>query len=164
VSSLQIAFVTVLSLLLVTVLAFAAFVVRTAHGRRHSAAGAGWLARLGRSASRDAQRWAFVSHRISGVAVFAFLALHVLDVSLLAISPARFNNVHRLYGSAPMRVFECLLLFAILFHTFNGLRLIVLDLAELSARTARQLLQMTVALVLVIGVTASIAILGPTVA
>ena len=60
-----------------------------------------------------------------GVAVFAFLLLHVLDVALYAISPARFDEVHELYGTTPLRVFECALLFAILFHTLNGLRLVL---------------------------------------
>jgi succinate dehydrogenase / fumarate reductase cytochrome b subunit len=79
------------------------------------------------------QRWAFVAHRASGVAVFAFLTLHVFDVALYALSPARFDDVHELYGTAAMRVFECLLLFAILFHTLNGLRLVLLDVVEVQA-------------------------------
>ena len=65
------------------------------------------------------------------MAVFAFLLLHVFDVALFSISASRFDEVHRLYGTAGMRVFESLLLFAILFHAFNGLRLVLLDVAEL---------------------------------
>ena len=62
------------------------------------------------------QRWAFVAHRATGVAVFAFLCLHILDVGLYAVSAARFDDVHELYGTTPLRLFECALLFAILFH------------------------------------------------
>jgi succinate dehydrogenase / fumarate reductase cytochrome b subunit len=105
-----------------------------------------------------------VAHRATGVAVFAFLLVHVLDVALVALSRRRFDEVHELYGTAPMRVFECLLLFAILFHTFNGLRLVLLDLAEVRAATARRLLHGAVALTAVAGSAASVVILRPVVA
>jgi succinate dehydrogenase / fumarate reductase cytochrome b subunit len=72
--------------------------------------------------------------------------------------------VHELYGTALMRVFECLLLFAILFHTFNGLRLVLLDVAEIRASTAQRLLQLAIGLAAVLGTAASIVILRPVVA
>jgi succinate dehydrogenase / fumarate reductase cytochrome b subunit len=163
VSALQFAFVAALSALLAGVVLFSALTVRAALVAR-PAGGAGWRERLGRASDRDMQRWAFVAHRASGVAVFAFLTLHVFDVALYALSPARFDDVHELYGTAAMRVFECLLLFAILFHTFNGLRLVLLDVAEIRASTARRLLQLAIALAAVVGTAASIVILRPVVA
>ena len=63
-----------------------------------------------------------------------------------------------------MRVFECLLLFAILFHTFNGLRLVLLDIVEIRLSTARRLLHVAVALTAVAGTAASVVILKPVVA
>ena len=75
-----------------------------------------------------------------------------------------FDDVHELYGTVPMRVFECLLLYAILFHTFNGLRLVLLDVAELRAHTARRLLQGAVVLSALVGTTAAVLILEPVVA
>ena len=161
-TALQTAFVALLTALLVGVVLFGAFAARTALAIRGSGTGGGsWIGRIGRASDRDAQRWAFVAHRVTGVAVFAFLLLHVFDVSLYAISASRFDDVHRLYGTAAMRVFECLLLFAILFHTFNGLRLVALDVAELSAQTAKRLLVVAVALSLVLGLAAGAIILQP---
>ena len=160
-TSLQTAFVLVLSVLLVGVVAFAVSAVRGAFLLRSTAADVGWIGRIGRASDRDVQRWAFIAHRVTGVAVFAFLALHVFDVSLLAISASRFDDVHRLYGTAPMRFFETLLCAAILFHTFNGLRLVLLDVAELGARTARRLLHTAVVLTIVLGALAGVAILRP---
>lgn len=162
-SALQFAFVAALSALLAGVVLFSALTVRAALVARPPEGG-GWRWRLGRASDRDLQRWAFVAHRASGVAVFAFLTLHVFDVALYALSPARFDDVHELYGTAAMRVFECLLLFAILFHTFNGLRLVLLDVAEIRASTARRLLQLAIALAAVVGTAASIVILRPVVA
>ena len=160
-SALQTAFVLVLSVLLVGVMLFAVFTVRGALLIRSSAADGGWIGRIGRTRDRDAQRWAFIAHRVTGMAVFAFLTLHVFDVALLAVSSSRFDDVHRLYGTAPMRLFESLLCVAILFHTFNGLRLVFLDVAEVGVVTARRLLNGSVALTIVLGALTGAVILRP---
>ena len=93
------------------------------------------LRRLGRLPSErsEANRLAFYTHRLSGIAIFAFLALHIIDVSLFAISADLYDDVHELYGTVVMRVFECGLLFALLFHALNGLRLIAIDIWDLGS-------------------------------
>lgn len=121
------------------------------------------ITRLGRvrATPGEAGRLAFLAHRIGGVAVFGFLALHIVDVGLYAISPDLYDDVHGLFGTWPMRVFECGLLFAILFHTLNGLRLIVLDLTDAGPRVASGLLRVTGVATLVLGVAGSIVIMAP---
>ena len=163
-SALQLVFVAALSALLAGVVVFTSFTIRVALTDRPTAARGRWLERIGRASDRDVQRWAFVAHRSTGVAVFAFLLLHVFDVALYAVSPARFDDVHELYGTAPMRVFECLLLFAILFHTFNGLRLVLLDVVEVQLSTARRLLHVALGLTASVGALASVVILKPVLA
>jgi len=163
VSPLQTVFVGALTALLLGVILFTVFTVHAALSVRQSAGDGGWLARIGHASDRDVQRWAYVAHRATGVAVFAFLLLHVFDVALFSISASRFDEVHDLYGTAGMRVFESLLLFAILFHTFNGLRLVLLDVAELGLGAARRLLHVAVVLTLVGGTGAAFVILKPAV-
>ena len=46
----------------------------------------------------EANRWAFYAHRITGVAILAFLCLHVLDVGVWTLSRPVFDEVHELYG------------------------------------------------------------------
>lgn len=72
-------------------------------------------------------QWAFVLHRITGFLVFMFLLLHVIDVSLVNASPQLYNEVHDLYGNVLLRLFEVGLLAALLFHAFNGLRIVMID-------------------------------------
>jgi succinate dehydrogenase / fumarate reductase, cytochrome b subunit len=60
-----------------------------------------------------------------------------------------------------LRCFECGLLFAILFHTFNGLRLLGIDLGNLCVETSRRLLLIAVALTAVVGLAGSVVILKP---
>lgn len=160
-SALETAFVSSLTVLLVGVVSFAVYAVRSALLLTRSPVAGGWAGRIGRVRERDVQRWAFVAHRVSGVAVFAFLLLHVCDVALYAVSRRRFDELHHVYGTPAMRVFECLLLSAILFHTFNGLRLVLLDAAELSARVAERLLVVTICVTVVLGAVTSAFILGP---
>jgi succinate dehydrogenase / fumarate reductase, cytochrome b subunit len=121
------------------------------------------LQRLGRPRAdlRDANRWAFYAHRLTGVAIFAFLCLHIVDVSTYAFSRGLYGEVHDIYGSAPMRIFECALLFAILFHTLNGLRILAVDLADLGVRAARRGLAAVIALTALSGTAGSAVILAP---
>ena len=72
-------------------------------------------------------QWAFILHRVSGFLVFLFLLLHVVDVSLINVSPRLYDEVHRLYGNVLLRLFEVGLLAALLFHAFNGLRIVMID-------------------------------------
>ena len=160
-SPIQVAFASTLSTLLLGVLLFTFFTVRVALTDRPTAAGGRWLERIGRASDRDVQRWAFVAHRSTGVAVFAFLLLHVFDVALVVVSRDLYDDVHELYGTAAMRVFECLLLLAILFHTFNGLRLVLLDVLDVGVGTARRLLYAALTLTAGAGIAASVVILKP---
>ncbi len=71
-------------------------------------------------------QWAFLTHRITGVLVFLFLLLHVVVVSLVA-RPDLYDEVHELYVNVVLRLFEVGLLFALVFHALNGLRIVMLD-------------------------------------
>lgn len=72
-------------------------------------------------------QWAFVTHRVTGFLVFMFLLLHIVDVSLVNIDPDLYDEVHELYGNILLRLFEVGLLFALVFHALNGLRIVILD-------------------------------------
>jgi succinate dehydrogenase / fumarate reductase cytochrome b subunit len=71
-------------------------------------------------------QWAFVLHRITGFLVFMFILLHIVDVSTLN-SPHIYNSIHKLYGNIFLRLFEVGLLFALLYHALNGLRVVMID-------------------------------------
>ena len=121
------------------------------------------LVRLRRPAGArlELHRGAFYAHRIAGLAIFGFLALHVVDVGLVAISPALYDEVHTLYGTPLLRVFEVGLLAGILFHAFDGLRLILLDVTDLGMRASERLLWAAVVLTIVLTVPAAAIILAP---
>ena len=107
-----------------------------------------------------AGQWAFLAHRVSGFLVFLFLMLHVVDVSLVRW-PDTYNEVHRLYGNVVLRLFEVGLLFGLLFHSFNGLRIVAVDVFPEAVRNQRRLLQIVVAVTVLAGVPGGIVILWP---
>jgi succinate dehydrogenase / fumarate reductase cytochrome b subunit len=118
------------------------------------------VSRAGTRYKGKSGQWAFLGHRITGFLVFLFLLLHVVDVSLLHW-PHTYDQVHRLYGNVMLRLFEVGLLMALLFHTFNGLRIVAVDVFPEAVRNQRRLLQAVVAITLLAGVPGGIVILWP---
>ncbi len=69
--------------------------------------------------------WAF--HRISGVAIWSFVVLHVIDIYLAGGDPKAYDTILKVYASLPGRIAEVLLGAALLYHALNGLRIIIMD-------------------------------------
>lgn len=71
--------------------------------------------------------WSWVLHRITGVAIFFFLLVHVLDTALIRVSPEAYNVVIGAYQTPIMGVGEVALVGAIVYHAYNGIRIILVD-------------------------------------
>ncbi|WP_285727360.1 succinate dehydrogenase, cytochrome b556 subunit [Psychromicrobium xiongbiense] len=84
--------------------------------------------------------WSWVGHRVTGVVIFFFLLVHVLDTSLVRVSPEAYDAVIGTYKNPLMGVGEAALVAAIVFHAFNGLRLILVDFWKKGPKYQRQLL------------------------
>lgn len=81
--------------------------------------------------------WAF--HRISGLAIWAFILLHVFDIWLTSVNPVLYDELLVVYASAPGRIGEALLGAALLYHALNGLRIIIIDFWPAMSRYQRLL-------------------------
>ena len=71
--------------------------------------------------------WSWVLHRITGMGIYFFLLVHILDTALVRVSPEAYNIVIGHYQTPFMGVAELALVGAIVFHAFNGLRIILVD-------------------------------------
>jgi len=71
--------------------------------------------------------WSWILHRVTGVGVFLFLLVHIVDIALVGWGPALFNKLLFLYRYPPFRVGEIALVGAVLYHALNGLRICVID-------------------------------------
>jgi succinate dehydrogenase / fumarate reductase, cytochrome b subunit len=103
--------------------------------------------------------WAF--HRISGVGIFAFVVLHVIDIYLVGGNPQLYDDVLAFYASVPGRLLEVLLGAALLYHSLNGLRIIVIDLWPAMTAYHRVLWWATWVIFIVVGVPGALIILRP---
>ncbi|HET7328075.1 MAG TPA: succinate dehydrogenase, cytochrome b556 subunit [Nocardioidaceae bacterium] len=84
--------------------------------------------------------WSWVAHRITGVLVFFFLFSHVLDTALVRVSPEAYNTVMETYKNPVVGLLEVGLVAAVLFHAFNGIRIVLVDFWSNGPRYQRQLL------------------------
>ncbi|GAA1972525.1 succinate dehydrogenase, cytochrome b556 subunit [Isoptericola halotolerans] len=71
--------------------------------------------------------WSWVAHRVTGVLIFFFLLVHVLDTALVRVSPEAYNAVIGTYQTPIMGLGEVGLVAAIVFHAFNGIRIALVD-------------------------------------
>jgi succinate dehydrogenase / fumarate reductase cytochrome b subunit len=90
-------------------------------------------------------QWSWVGHRITGVVIFFFLLVHVLDTSLVRVSPEAYTAVIGAYKNPLMGLGEAGLVAAIVFHAYNGLRIIAVDFWKHGPRLQRQMLWIIVA-------------------
>jgi succinate dehydrogenase / fumarate reductase cytochrome b subunit len=93
--------------------------------------------------------WSWVAHRVTGVLIFFFLLVHVLDATLLLVSPESYNDVISTYKNRVMGLGEVGLVAAIVYHAFNGIRIILVDFWAKGAKYQRAMLWIVVGLFVV---------------
>lgn len=94
--------------------------------------------------------WSWVLHRISGIGIYFFLLVHVLDTSLIRVSPEAYNAVIATYKNPIMGLGEVALVGAVVFHALNGLRIIAVDAFPAATRIQRVLFWVVIGLVVVL--------------
>ena len=72
-------------------------------------------------------QWSWVLHRLSGVGVVLFLALHVIDTSWAVFYPELYVKAIAAYQSPIFTIGEFGLVFAVVYHAFNGIRICIFD-------------------------------------
>ncbi|MEM9955551.1 MAG: succinate dehydrogenase, cytochrome b556 subunit [Chloroflexota bacterium] len=72
-------------------------------------------------------QWSWVLHRLTGLGVVLFLFLHVIDTAWAVTNPASYEHAIAIYQSPLFTIGEFGLLFAVVYHALNGLRIAVMD-------------------------------------
>ena len=102
--------------------------------------------------------WAF--HRISGIAIWAFLVLHVVDIFLVGAAPDTYDTLLAIYAHPVGIVLEWLLGAAVLYHALNGLRIVIIDFWPALTRYHRELWYASWVLFFLIGLPVTVVIFG----
>lgn len=88
----------------------------------------------------------WVLHRITGVAIFAFLFAHVMDTSLVVVSEELYNGVIEVYHLPIIKLLEIGLVVAVIYHGLNGLRITLIDFWSKGAARNKQMMRVQHAL------------------
>ena len=72
-------------------------------------------------------QWSWVLHRLSGLGVVLFLVLHVVDTSWAVFWPELYEEAIATYQSPLFTIGEFGLVAAVVYHAFNGLRIVFFD-------------------------------------
>ena len=87
-------------------------------------------------------QWAWMFHRISGVAIFLFLFGHILSTSTLVWGtngPQWHERVDAIYRLPLFSVLHLALFAAVIYHALNGLRVVIIDWSASSTKAQRPL-------------------------
>lgn len=71
--------------------------------------------------------WAYLFHRLAGIATLLFLVIHIVDTSTVFFFPSLYQHAIEIYRSTPFMLGEIALMAGVLFHGANGLKIIVFD-------------------------------------
>jgi succinate dehydrogenase / fumarate reductase cytochrome b subunit len=81
--------------------------------------------------------WSWLLHRITGLAILLFLLVHIVDISLLGFGPNVYNDGIAFFAIGIVRIISLSLIAAVLYHAFNGVRIIIIDFWPKGARYQR---------------------------
>ena len=72
-------------------------------------------------------QWSWVLHRLAGLGVVVFLLIHVIDTSWAVLAPDLYEEAIASYQTPIFTIGEFILIAALIYHGYNGLRIILLD-------------------------------------
>ncbi len=82
---------------------------------------------------------AWIGHRLAGLGTLLFFTIHVIDTSWVYFAPEWYAEAIALYKSPFFLAGEVLLMLAVIYHAFNGLRITLMDFRPRLWKYQRQL-------------------------
>ena len=108
--------------------------------------------------------YAWLLHRLGCLGIMAFLLLHILDIFLVGFGPEVFGKFLILYTWPPFKIAELGLIFGVVYHAFNGVRIILVDFWPnrfSNLRMQRNMFRIVLILTLIVFIPAAIATVEP---
>ena len=105
--------------------------------------------------------WAWMMHRVAGLGVLLFLLLHICEIFLIGFGSELIGKFLVIYHSPPFRVVTVFLIYGVLYHGMNGLRITILDFWPETTRHERKMFWGVIAIVLPVTLIAAYATIAP---
>ncbi len=84
-------------------------------------------------------QWAFFLHRLSGIAILLYLILHTVSISSVLLGESAYGAIHEIYKLLIFRLGLIAVAGAVAYHSFNGLRIVIMDFTGWGVKYQRQL-------------------------
>ena len=89
----------------------------------------GWL-RTNLKYTKDRGSVAWVLHRITGLGLTAYIYVHIYALTSLTQGPQAFDNEMKLFQTPVFHVLEWLLFSLVVYHSLNGVRIVIVNWAN----------------------------------
>jgi succinate dehydrogenase / fumarate reductase cytochrome b subunit len=106
-------------------------------------------------------QWSWLFHRVTGLGVLIFLLIHIVDITLIGFGPTVYNDALQVFDTAPFRIFTLALIGALLYHAFNGIRIILVDFWPSGYKYQRQMFYTVMGLTILCTLATAFFILAP---
>lgn len=94
--------------------------------------------------------WSWLLHRVTGLGILLFLFVHIVDISMIGFGPRVYNESVLLFDSVIVRLLSLSLIAAVLFHSFNGVRIVLIDFWKKGARYQQTMFVVALVLAVVV--------------
>lgn len=94
-------------------------------------------------------QWAWLLHRLSGLAILAYLSIHIISIGSFIFGERVYMTIHEVYDHWLFRLGLIAVVAGVLYHSLNGLRVIVMDFTGRGIRYQRQLFWLTIVITLI---------------
>ena len=105
--------------------------------------------------------WSWLLHRITGLGLLLFLFIHIVDVSMISFGPKVYNQSVVLFDNWIVRLLSLSLVVAVLYHAFNGIRIMLIDFWRKGFRYQRALFGIVLAVTIIIAIPVAYIIMVP---
>lgn len=98
-------------------------------------------------------QYAFLLHRLTGLGTLLFLTIHILDTATVYFFPSLYEHAIELYRNPIFMLGEIALVFSVIYHGVNGLRIAITDLwapSKWSIRFTRNAIRTTLLVSLIL--------------
>jgi succinate dehydrogenase / fumarate reductase cytochrome b subunit len=87
----------------------------------------------------DLGQYAWIMHRATGLGILFFLLVHIIDIMLISFGRDIYDESVEFYGNPFLSPMEIALVGAVIYHTLNGLRIILIDFWPRGVHLQKQL-------------------------
>lgn len=106
-------------------------------------------------------QWSWLLHRVTGLGVLLFLLIHIVDITLIGFGPTVYNDSLVVFDHPIVRLVSLALIASVLFHAFNGIRILIIDFWPSGYKYQQQMFYAVLALTILSFIPMAVYVIAP---